>query len=50
MISYPNRQAFIRLITEAVDSSAGKQRACEEIGISIRTLQRWTKGGGITEN
>lgn len=48
MTSYPERQKIVYWITEAVRSGAGKQRACEEVGISIRTIQRWTKDGEIS--
>ena len=32
------------LIDEAILSGAGKRKACQEIGLSIRTLQRWKTG------
>ncbi len=31
----------------AVDSGARKFKACEELGITVRTCQRWTEGGAI---
>lgn len=34
-------------MTEAVQAGARKFKACEEIGISVRTLQRWVKGDDI---
>jgi len=36
------------LIDEAVVSGARKEKACEEIGLSIRTLQRWQESGEIS--
>ncbi|EJO8769385.1 helix-turn-helix domain-containing protein [Salmonella enterica subsp. enterica serovar Thompson] len=40
----PERQKIISLIREAVAHGARKNRACQCIGISIRTLQRWIDG------
>ena len=34
-------------INEAVASGARKQRACEELDVSIRTIQRWTNQGEV---
>jgi putative transposase len=48
--SYPERQKMVGWIDEAVTSGARKRLACEEVGISLRTLQRWTKGGVIGED
>ena len=33
----------IQLITEAVDSGARSHKACGVLGISCRTLRRWSK-------
>ncbi len=41
MISLPDRQHYVTLIDQAISSGAGKSKACSEIGLSIRTLQRW---------
>lgn len=35
------------MINEAVISGARKEKACTEIGLSIRTLQRWIENGNI---
>ena len=35
----------IKLVEQAVTSGARQQLVCEEIGISVRTLQRWCKDG-----
>jgi putative transposase len=41
MISVLDRSKAITLIQEAVINGAREDRACEELGISQRTLQRW---------
>lgn len=40
----------MKLINEAVHAGARKWRACEEAGVSIRTLQRWTRTGQVAED
>ncbi len=40
-----NRDIIIKLVEIAIVSGARQQMACEEIGISVRTLQRWCKVG-----
>ncbi|HEN1606752.1 TPA: helix-turn-helix domain-containing protein, partial [Escherichia coli] len=42
------RRKIISLIHEAVINGARKSQACRCIGISVRTLQRWTNGKVIT--
>ncbi|EAC1461953.1 helix-turn-helix domain-containing protein [Escherichia coli] len=42
------RRKIIALVREAVANGARKSQACRCIGISIRTLQRWTDGNVIT--
>mgnify|MGYP000005577599 FL=1 len=37
----------MELISEAVGSGARKYKACEELGISVRTCQRWTETGDV---
>lgn len=37
------RQEIISLVKEALDTGCRKTQACKELGISIRTLERWTK-------
>lgn len=41
MISVSDRKKAIILIKEAVTSGARERQACQELGISKRTLQRW---------
>ena len=47
MISTPDRQTAIVLINEAVIAGARRAKACAELGLSERTLRRWTKGGEV---
>jgi putative transposase len=41
MISASDRQEAMTLIREAVQAGARQALACEELGVSGRTLQRW---------
>jgi putative transposase len=43
----PERQQFVDWLTDAVTSGARKAVACEELGVSLRTLQRWTEEGDM---
>jgi len=45
MISHPDRQQVIGLIEQAKREGARLHKACAEIGISVRTYQRWRRGG-----
>jgi transposase InsO family protein len=47
MIGAPDRERAVQLIRETVDAGAGTARACEEMGISLRTFQRWTREGEV---
>ena len=47
MISTPDRQTAVALITDAVTAGAPRAKACAEMEISDRTLRRWTKGGEV---
>ena len=47
MTSLAERQELVDFIDEAVSAGARKARACKEVGISLRTLQRWTDGGEV---
>lgn len=42
LTSLPQRQLFIDWLSEAVAAGARKITACREVGLSLRTLQRWT--------
>lgn len=41
---------MVGLINKAIEAGARKAAACTEIGISLRTYQRWTQGGAIRED
>lgn len=40
-------QKFIEWINEALATGARRRLACDEVGISLRTLQHWTNGDKI---
>ena len=50
MTSTPERQQIIGWINEAVEAGARKKKASEELGLSIRTIQRWTEGDKVKED
>lgn len=37
------RHCYVEWVTEAVASGARREPACDELGITLRTLQRWTR-------
>lgn len=41
MISAPDRRKSIKLIKEATQAGARRPNACKELGVSLRTYQRW---------
>lgn len=43
MINTPDRHKTIELIEEATSTGANCEKACKELGISLRTYQRWTQ-------
>jgi transposase InsO family protein len=45
MISTQDRQAAVELIDEAWAAGACKQAGCRELGLSLRTYQRWNREG-----
>ncbi len=47
MISAPDRQSVVKLIAEAHRHGARLAHACRELGMDVRTYQRWTRGGGV---
>ena len=47
LISTPDRRKAIELIDEARASGARLKQACEVLGISTRTYQRWQHEGGV---
>jgi transposase InsO family protein len=50
MISGPDRRYAVSLIEEARRSGARLSLACEVLGLSVRTYQRWTQGDRIRED
>ncbi len=47
MIGAPDRKRAVSLIAETVEAGARRASACREMGISVRTLQRWTQEGEL---
>lgn len=47
MISTLDRKEALTLIEQACRAGARKALACQELGIDIRTLQRWTREGTV---
>ncbi len=45
MTSLPQRETIVTLIDEAVAAGARRSPACREVGINVRTLQRWRPKG-----
>ena len=43
----PQRQLLVDWLSQAVAAGTRKIRACREIGLSLRTLQRWTETNAI---
>lgn len=41
MISAPDRRETLQLIEETVAAGARRAQACAELGLSLRSLQRW---------
>ena len=50
MIATPDRKKCCNLIDESVKNGARQKLACELIGITPRTYQRWNKGGKLSED
>ena len=50
LIPLTDRQKHARLISKAVAAGARQDKACEVIGLSTRTLQRWRIDGVIGED
>ena len=50
MTSAPDRKDIIALIDEAVAAGARQRPACQELGLSPRTLQRCKGPGGVRED
>ena len=50
LVSTSDREKAVKLIDEARAAGARLKPACEVMGISDRTYQRWTNGGGVGED
>jgi len=50
LTSTPERQQMIEWINEAVDAGARKEKASHELGLSIRTIQRWIEGDKVKQD
>lgn len=47
LTSLPERQLLMAWLTEAIAAGTRKVRACQAVGLSLRTLQRWTEADVI---
>ena len=47
LVSLPDRQHTVSLIKQAVKDGARQSKACEAIGLSERTIQRWMNGDEV---
>ncbi|TCK33857.1 homeodomain-containing protein, partial [Paraburkholderia sp. BL8N3] len=45
MINVPDRLLCVSLIREAAQSGCRLEKACNELGVSLRTFQRWVGDG-----
>ncbi len=50
MISLPERQQVVALLTEAMLAGARQKSACAVLGLSARTVQRWLDEGAVGED
>jgi putative transposase len=50
MISASDRRRAVELIEQAQQAGARLVPACEILGLSVRTFQRWTREGGVSED
>ena len=50
MITYSDRKHYSALIADAIENGAKKKLACELVGISLRTYQRWNQGDILLED
>ena len=47
MISDPDRKMAVELIREAKEDGCRLKLACQELNISVRTYERWTRNEGV---
>jgi len=50
LISGSDRKKYVELIDESVQNGARQKLACELVGISARTYQRWNQGEELSED
>lgn len=50
MIKAPDRRQTVDLIQEAQHAGASAEHACQELGLSVRTYQRWIQGGDVAHD
>jgi len=50
LIDAHQRKEAIKLINEAHFLGARKYKACEALGLSVRTFERWEKDNGLLDN
>ena len=48
MITLPERQLVVTLLSDAKLAGARQQTACAVLGLSVRTIQRWQAGGEVS--
>jgi len=49
IIPYKERAQAVNLINEACTAGALKRNACNLLGVSVRTIERWEKENGLTD-
>jgi len=47
MTAHPELQQYIEWITKAMGQGARQSKACEVIGLTTRTVQRWRNNGEV---
>lgn len=47
LTTLPERQLLVSWVSEARVAGARKIRACQEVGLSLRTLQRWSESESV---
>ena len=47
MILDSDRENAVTLVKKAVTAGASRYKACKELGITVRTYQRWTHGDDV---
>ncbi|WP_050069779.1 helix-turn-helix domain-containing protein [Anaerosalibacter massiliensis] len=50
MISDPDREKAVELINEVREHGVKLKPVCDELNISVRTYQRWTKEGEVKKH